>query len=200
MLQEAFQISQCFVFVLFLILYLYPATYRPEGPWQRLVAAPRGRQPFPPVYPFPTPGIALIGGIVGVPQHPPPPRPARKAQPRQKKKTKEREKSAHKSLVSSIPTPPSPREWARPRVPREPQLPSPGAGGGNLHPHTSWQASLLAAQASARAPWGPLQLAHWVVTCAHPWPCPALDPSTEHWWSRVMWSFAQMAHLGASEQ
>ena len=71
---------------------------------------------------------------------------------------------------------------------------------GDFHPHASWRASLLAAQASARASCGPLQLAHWVVTCVHPWPRPVLYPSTEHWWSCVVWSFAQMAHLGVSKQ
>ena len=42
----------------------------PEGLWQRLVAAPRDRQHFPPVYPSPTPGLRMrrhSGGITTSP-------------------------------------------------------------------------------------------------------------------------------------
>ena len=73
-------------------MYLYPATYRPGGPWQRPVAAPQGRQPFPPVYPFPTSGIAFIGGIVGVSQRLLLPRSARKGLPEQRERQRKSKK------------------------------------------------------------------------------------------------------------
>ena len=75
-------------------------------------------------------------------------------------------------LTPRPPTPPSPPGWARPppqlppcppltplgrpgshaRVPPGPRPPSPGWGGGDLRPLAERRASLLAAQASARAP------------------------------------------------
>ena len=69
-------------------------------------------------------------------------------------------------------------------------------GGGVFHPLVSWRAILLAAQASARAPWGPPQLAHLVDPWGHGRALPTRRPSTGHRWPLVWWSLAQTAHLG----
>ena len=69
-------------------------------------------------------------------------------------------------------------------------------GGGVFHPLVSWWAILLAAQASARAPWGPPQLAHLVDPWGHGRALPTRRPSTGHRWPLVWWSLAQTAHLG----
>ena len=73
-------------------------------------------------------------------------------------------------------------------------------GGEGLHPLAIRWTSLLWLQASARAPWGPPQLAHLVIPCAHWLPLPTLHPSTGHLWSVVLWSFEQRAHLGPGRE
>ena len=70
-------------------------------------------------------------------------------------------------------------------------------GGWVCHPLAIWRASRFLAQASARAPWGPPQLAHLAIVCGQWCPRPTRHPSTEHLWSVVWWSFAHMAHRGA---
>ena len=67
---------------------------------------PSRQQPFPPVYPFPTPGIALIGGIVGVSQHLLLPGSAGKAKPKTTKE-KQNRRTKHTGLLrpySSVPS------------------------------------------------------------------------------------------------
>ena len=71
----------------------------PEGLWQRLVAAPQGRRPFPPGIPISDPRPALIGGIVGISQHLLLPRSAEKALPKQRKEQRKGEKIVHQSGV-----------------------------------------------------------------------------------------------------
>ena len=60
--------------------------------------------------------------------------------------------------------------------------PSRHRGGGDLHPLADKRASLLAAQAFARALWVSPQFAHLATPCVHGWP---LRPSTGHRWSGV---------------
>ena len=49
-----------------------------------------------------------------------------------------------------------------------------------LLPLASWRAVFLAAQASARAPCGPPQLAHLIALCGHGWPRRTWHPSMVH--------------------
>ena len=71
-------------------------------------------------------------------------------------------------------------------------------GGLGLPPPGLWLASLFLAQASARAPWAPPQLAHLTVICGQRCPRPTRHPLTEHPWSIVWWSLAQIEHRGAA--
>ena len=159
-------------------------------------AAPKGNGGLLQVYTFPTPGLLPSGSHSGVSQ---------RLLPRAAEKQKTKEKQQKTSPLASKKKSPTPLLLRPLRGELDLHLDlrlafrhllggrclvlgclrasapfSLRGRGGDLHLHASWRASFLAAQASARAPCGPLQLAHLIVACGHPRPRPARHPSTEH--------------------
>ena len=130
---------------LFVILYFYPATYRPEGPWQRLCRCPiQDSDDFPPVYPFPTPGLTTLGRHSGGITTSPSPQTARKTKNQRKGKKVAKTiwsppslllhplgsgLDLHLNLRLRLLPPPAGRPGSRSRGSQGPRPPSPCGGG-----------------------------------------------------------------------
>ena len=165
-----------------------------------VAAAPSGGGGLLQVYSIPTPGRVLAGVIVGVSQRLLP-RSARKQKTKEKKNllVTPKQKKKKTGLLQPYSSIPSGLGSTSISTSASPPNPSWGAGvsssgvsgtsvalfsrrgrDGDLHPLAAPRASRLAAQASARAPWGPPQLAHFAAPCGHGWPFPARHPATGH--------------------
>ena len=180
------------------VLYFLSHCMQPEGLWQWLAAALTDSAPiFPPLKthkdPDPIPNDMSV--TPGLPDLLPPmaarQRKSRtRTRKRKEKKRKEKAGSQHSYSPVSIPSPSAGRHTLLLRLDlraalfrpflsgrglihgslrgRGPSLPA--WGGVDLQPLADRRASLLAAQASARAPWAPPQFVHFAAPCGHRWP------------------------------